>query len=160
MKPTNIKVSVIIPVYNQEGFIEACLKSVCEQTLKEIEIIVINGGSSDNSLSIVNKRATTDSRITVINAENKGYGAAVNLGIAKATGEYVGIVEADAFIMPNMYEKLYSLTKTDVDIVKCSFFNVSAENFAVPNELPVDLRLNVAATLEQNPAVLAAHPSI
>ena len=160
MKPTNVKVSVIIPVCNQAGFIETCLRSVCEQTLKEIEIIIINGGSSDDSLSIINKRATTDSRITVIATENKGFGAAVNLGIAKATGEYIGVVEPDAFLMPNMYEKLYGLTKNGIDIIKCSFFNVSAESFAVPNELPVDLRLNVAATLEQNPAVLAGRPSI
>ena len=103
---TNIKVSVIIPAYNTENQITKCLNSVLNQTLKEIEIIVIDDGSTDNTLELINNFKLTDSRITVISQENKKQGAARNRGIEIAKGEYIGFVDSDDYIDRDYYEKL------------------------------------------------------
>ena len=120
MKP---KVSVIIPVYNVESYLRECLDSVVDQTLKDIEIICVNDGSTDGSSEILQEYASQDYRIAVINKSNAGYGAAINDGIAAATGEYIGIVESDDYILSNMYEVLYSTaTRFNLpDIVKSDF---------------------------------------
>ena len=105
---TNIKVSVIIPAYNTENQITKCLNSVLNQTLKEIEIIVIDDGSTDNTLELINNFKLTDSRITVISQENKKQGAARNRGIEIAKGEYIGFVDSDDYIDRDYYVKLYN----------------------------------------------------
>ncbi len=110
-----IKVSVIIPVYNTEKYLEKCLDSVCNQTLSDIEIICINDASTDNSLDVLKQYAGKDSRIKIINfAENKGAAAARNAGIEIATGEYIGFVDSDDYIDIDFYEKLYTQTHTDI----------------------------------------------
>ena len=91
-------ISVVMPMYNQERYIEKCLKSVMEQTLTDLEIIVVNDGSTDRSPDMVRKLAENDPRIKFIDKKNTGYGNSVNIGMSKATGEYVGIVETDDFI--------------------------------------------------------------
>ncbi|MDR3151284.1 MAG: glycosyltransferase [Holosporaceae bacterium] len=106
------KISVIIPVYNAENFIERCLDSVTNQTLSQLEILCINDGSTDNSLRILEKYACRDSRITVINQENFGPGAARNAGLAAASGEYLGFVDSDDWIGENFFEKLYEIAHT------------------------------------------------
>ena len=115
-----VKVSVIIPVYNTEKYLEKCLDSVCNQTLSDIEIICINDCSTDNSREILNRYAADDERIKIINfEENKGAAAARNAGIDAATGEYVGFVDSDDYIDLNFYEKLYiGATTSNADIVK------------------------------------------
>lgn len=116
------KVSVIIPVYNVEQYLEECLGSVCGQTLKEIEIICVNDGSADACPKILEAWAVKDRRIKVLHQENKGYGRAVNRGIETAIGDYVGIVEPDDYIQPEMMEALYvSAVQNDVDLVKADF---------------------------------------
>src|SRR5690606_18456015 len=90
----NIKISVIIPVYNGEKYLENCIKSLQNQTLKEIEFIFINDGSNDNTLSIL-KKYENDPRIKVFSQINKGVSAARNKGIQKATGEYIGFLDCD-----------------------------------------------------------------
>ena len=114
------RVSVIIPVYNTEKYLEKCLDSVCNQTLSDIEIICINDASTDNSREILNKYAAEDERIKIINfPENRGAAAARNAGIDAATGEYVGFVDSDDYIDLNFYEKLYiGATTSNADIVK------------------------------------------
>lgn len=116
------KVSIIMPIYNVEKYLQQSLLSVCNQSLKEIEIVCINDGSSDSSLKILNYFAQKDSRIKVISTNNSGYGHAMNIGIEISSGEYVGIVEPDDYVNRYMFEYLYDAAKlNEVDIVKSDF---------------------------------------
>lgn len=118
-----IKVSVLVPVYNVEKYLAACLDSLVNQTLKEIEIICINDGSVDDSLNIISDYARNDGRIVVINKKNSGYGDSMNIGLKKAKGEYIAIVESDDFIELDACEKLYKLAKRyDADIVRANYY--------------------------------------
>lgn len=112
-----VKVSIIVPVYNTEKFLEKCLRSLVSQTLKEIEIICVDDGSIDNSLNIIKKFAKEDSRIKVIEQENKKQGAARNNGTKIAKGEYIGFVDSDDWVDIDYYEKMYiAAKKYDSDI--------------------------------------------
>jgi glycosyltransferase involved in cell wall biosynthesis len=117
------KISIIIPIYNAEKYLEQCLDSVVNQTLKDIEIICINDGSTDNSVIIIEKFLHKNKQLKIINKKNGGYGSACNAGLASADGEYIAIVEPDDFVKLDMYEKLYYQAKElNVDIVKSSFW--------------------------------------
>ncbi|MBW8348410.1 glycosyltransferase [Bacillus sp. IITD106] len=119
MKP---EVSVIVPVYNVENYLVRCIESILSQTLKNIEIILINDGSTDNSGNICNEYASLDKRIKVIHKENGGLSSARNAGIKIASGCYLGFVDSDDYIDPHMYKNLYELCKkTDSDIGVCRF---------------------------------------
>ena len=109
MKP---KISVIIPVYNTEAYIEETLQSVMDQTLTDIEIIIINDGSTDSSLEIIEKMASTDKRIQVYSQPNQGQSVARNAGIEKATGEYIHFMDSDDLLMPEAYEECFSKCKS------------------------------------------------
>lgn len=112
------KISVVVPVYNVEDYLGKCLDSILEQTLTDIEIICVNDGSTDSSLSILQAYEKKDNRIVVVNQKNQGLGAARNAGIAKAQGIYIGFVDSDDFIDPTMFEKLYAKAKEfDSDVV-------------------------------------------
>lgn len=118
----NHLISIILPVYNVEKYLKECLSSVIGQTYKNLEIICINDGSTDSSRSILAEYADRDSRIIIIDQKNKGYGAAINKGIEFATGKYIGIVESDDFIVPEMYASLLELAEEHhVDIVKSEY---------------------------------------
>jgi len=118
------KVSIIMPVYNVQKYLRECLDSVVSQTLKDIEIICVNDGSTDNSLEILKEYAAKDSRIIIIDKPNSGYGHSMNIGMDRATGEYVGIVETDDLIKSEMYETLYNIAvEKDLDIIKADYFN-------------------------------------
>ncbi len=108
---TNIKISVIIPVYNVEKYLAQCLDSVINQTLKELEIICVNDGSTDKSRKILSKYAEKDKRIIIIDQKNQGLSAARNTGMRIAKGEYLGFVDSDDWIDETMYEKLYANAK-------------------------------------------------
>lgn len=109
-----IKVSVIIPVYNMEQYLEQCLTSILAQTLKEIEVICINDGSTDNSLNILNKYKEKNLNIKVISQKNQGSGLARNLGINIANGEFVAFVDADDYYAENdVLEYLYKCAKRE-----------------------------------------------
>ena len=116
-----IKVSVIIPVYNVEDYIEKCLDSVVNQTLKEIEIIVVNDGAKDNSMKKIEKYFS-DSRIKIINKQNGGLSSARNAGLKIAKGEYISFIDSDDFIEEKMLEDLYSENE-NADIVFSDNFN-------------------------------------
>lgn len=117
------KVSIIIPTYNVEMYLVECMESIIHQTLKDIEIICINDGSTDGSLEILKSYAQKDDRIVLVDKENGGYGIAMNIGLEKATGEYIGIVEPDDFVKLDMYESLYQIAKdNDLDFVKADFY--------------------------------------
>lgn len=105
------KISVIIPVYNVSLYLRKCLDSIINQTLRDIEVICINDGSTDNSLEILNEYAVKDDRIKIINQENKKQGAARNAGMRIATGEYIGFVDSDDWVDLDFYEKLYNTAK-------------------------------------------------
>lgn len=116
------KVSILVPICNVERFLRECLDSLVNQTLKDIEIICINDGSTDNSLSIIREYERRDTRIVVIDKSNSGYGDSMNKGIELARGEYIGIVESDDFASLDMFEKLYGTAKKhDLDIVRTNY---------------------------------------
>lgn len=117
------KISVLIPIYNVEKYLGECLESLSLQTLSEIEIICINDGSTDNSLSIARSFAQKDSRFRIVDKSNSGYGDSLNKGIEVAKGKYLAIVDSDDYIDHRMYEKLYQEAVVyDAEIVKCGFF--------------------------------------
>lgn len=117
------KVSVLVPVYNVEKYLRECLDSVVNQTLKDIEIICINDGSTDSSLSILEEYAKNDSRIKIIDKPNSGYGISMNIGLDNATGDYVGIIESDDFADLEMFENLYNMAiENNVDIAKSDWY--------------------------------------
>lgn len=124
----NPKVSVLVPIYNVEKYLAECLESVLAQKLQDIQIICINDGSTDSSLSIIEHYASLDDRIEIIDKPNSGYGASMNKGIDLARGEYIGIVESDDFADPSMFKDLYKYaTKFDCDIVKSNYYEFSDE---------------------------------
>ena len=116
------KVSIIIPVYNVEKYLRECLDSVINQTLKDIEIIIVNDGSTDNSIEIIQDYSNNCKNIKVINKQNEGCYKARNVGLETAKGEYIAFLDSDDYIEFNMYEKLYSKAKeTDADIVSSNY---------------------------------------
>lgn len=117
------KVSLIIPAYNVEPYLVECMESVTRQTLHDLEIICINDGSKDGTLKILKEYEKKDPRIIVVDKENGGYGIGMNIGLSRATGEYIGIVEPDDFVQFTMYEDLYNKAKElDLDFVKADFY--------------------------------------
>ena len=100
------KVSVIMPSLNVVQYIQECMESVVRQTLSDIEIICVDAGSTDGTLEILQEFAKKDQRMSIIVSDKKSYGYQMNLGLKAAKGEYIGIVETDDFIEPNMYEDL------------------------------------------------------
>ncbi|CAM3520617.1 ATP-grasp fold amidoligase family protein [Campylobacter upsaliensis] len=119
----SVKVSVIIPSLNSINYYDECIKSVMKQSLKELEIICVDANSTDGTLELIKKYQAKDERIKLIISDKKSYGYQMNLGIAAASGEYVGIVESDDYIKEDMYKRLYETAKqNDCDIVKSDFF--------------------------------------
>ena len=117
------KVSVIMPVYNVEKYLRQCMDSVVNQTLRDIEIICVDDGSTDGSLEILMEYAAHDSRITVLRQQNMRAGAARNAGLAIARGEYLSFLDSDDFFEPNMLQLLVAkITETRSDIVMCDCF--------------------------------------
>ena len=102
------KVSIIVPVYNVEKYLKRCLDSLVNQTLKDIEIICVNDGSTDGSLAILDEYVRNDDRIVVINQENSGQSVARNRGIDVAKGEYLGFVDSDDWVSEDYFEKLHN----------------------------------------------------
>ena len=113
-------VSVLIPVYNVEEYLERCLDSVLNQSLTRIEVICVNDGSTDKSLEILKKYQENDSRVIIVSKENGGLPSARNAGIERARGEYIGFVDSDDYVQPDMFEKLYNTAKKEKsDVVVC-----------------------------------------
>ena len=134
------KISIIIPVYNAEKFLNKCLDSLIEQTYKNIEIICVNDGSQDNSLKILKEYQEKDSRIIIIDKENEGVSEARNVGIRKSSGNYITFVDSDDWIELNTIELLYNtLLKEEVDVVRGNYFTNSSyekvESIGKLNEL-------------------------
>jgi len=117
------KVSIIMPSLNVGPYIEECVDSVLAQTLKEIEVICVDAGSTDGTLEKLQAYEQKDPRVHVVLSDRKSYGYQVNLGFDHAHGEYLGIVETDDFAEPDMFEKLYTAAKRDdLDVCKAGFY--------------------------------------
>ena len=124
---SNPKISIIIPVYNVEKYLNRCLDSIVNQTLEDIEVICVNDGSRDNSLQILKKYAEQDNRIKVIDKENEGQGYARKVGLDNATGEYILFCDSDDYYAElTVFEKLYKFTISKrVDVVVFDFYHIS-----------------------------------
>lgn len=117
------KVTVLVPIYNAGQYLRQALDSLSNQTLRDIEILCINDGSTDDSLAIIQSYAQQDKRFVVLDKSNSGYGDSMNQGIKLARGEYIGILEPDDYLEPNAFEKLYQLANWHhADIVKANYF--------------------------------------
>ena len=112
-------ISVIVPVYNAEAYLEKCVRSICNQTYKNLEIILVNDGSPDRCGEICDNLAKEDPRIRVFHKENGGQSSARNLGLDNMTGEYVGFVDSDDWIEPDMYSHLYRLIEQHNAQIAC-----------------------------------------
>lgn len=119
-----VKVSVIIPVYNVENYLKECLDSVCRQSLKDIEIICINDGSTDNSLNILKDYQKQDNRLKIFSQNNYGPGNARNVGMDNADGEYILFIDSDDYIRDDVIEQLYNISKEyDADFTLFKLLN-------------------------------------
>lgn len=116
-------VSLLVPIYNVEKYLERCLESARSQTLENIEVICINDGSTDSSPDIIRAFMDKDPRFRMIDKENSGYGVSMNMGLKAARGEFVGILESDDFLEPDALERMYRQAKEHgAEVVKCDFF--------------------------------------
>lgn len=168
-KSSHPKVSVVVPIYNVEKYLNECVDSILGQTLEEIEVILVDDGSPDNCGKIIDKYAKQDDRVVAIHQKNSGYSAAVNKGIDLANGEYIGIIESDDFIEKDMYERLYeSAKKYDTDITKGLFYfynptlEKSKQNKVYVNPCGIDLRLAPEGGFHvtEFPEIIGFHASI
>lgn len=163
------KISIIVPIYNVERYLKECLDSILAQTIKDIEVIAIDDGSPDNCGAIIDAYAKKDPRLIPIHQKNLGYSTSVNKGIALAHGEYIGIIESDDWIEPNMYETLYNDAKANhTDVTKGGFWKYnstlpkSKQNTYYTNPSGVDLRLAPKHPfhITEWPQLIAFHASI
>ncbi len=124
----NPLISVIIPVYNVEKYIEKCIDSVCKQTYSNLEIIIIDDGSTDGSGKLCDKWQKEDDRIIVLHKRNSGQSGARNAGLDISKGDYIAFVDSDDYILPNMYEELLNLLRENhADIAHCDFQRTDEE---------------------------------
>lgn len=162
-------VSIIVPIYNVERYLDQCLDSIEAQTYKNLEIICINDGSTDNSLAIIQKHAATDPRYRMIDKENGGYGVGCNLGISEAKGTWISIVEPDDWLDPHMYEDMLTFAGTfeeQLDVIKTPWWNY--EDWPAPKKPKCrvcKLRKRIKTskrpfTLEEHTLLIEIHPGI
>ena len=119
------KISIIVPIYNVEKYLNRCIESILNQTFKDFELILVNDGSTDNSLEICKHYKDIDDRICIIDKKNGGLSSARNAGLDIAKGEYIGFVDSDDYIHPQMYELLYdTIIKNNSDLAICDYKKV------------------------------------
>lgn len=138
-----MKISIIVPAYNIESYIEKCLNSIINQTYKELEIIVVNDGSTDHTPDIINRIAMIDKRIIVIHKPNGGLSSARNAGLDRTTGDYIGFVDGDDFIAEDMYELLLkNMMNTDSEISICKVQRIYKNHFIKESDSNKQVVLN------------------
>ena len=156
----NNLISIIIPAYNAESFIEACLQSLLAQTHENIELIVVNDGSTDKTGEIAEEWSQKDARIRVLHQENQGVSAARNAGLEMAKGDYIGILDADDSVENDMYEFLYrNLEKYEADISHCGFELVKPEKTIPFHNTGIILVQNRAEALQELLSGVRIEPS-
>ena len=157
-----IKLTIIVPVCNVEKYLTECLDSVLMQKQYSMEVICVNDGSTDNSLAILKQFEAKDNRVLIIDKPNSGYGDSMNVGISKATGDYIGIVESDDFVIAGSFEKMLSIAEeTNADVIKGNFnFFVAEEQKETlhPNfqDYPYEKLINI----NEYPTLLFTAPAI
>lgn len=150
-----IKVSIIVPCYNVENYVEKSILSLMNQTLKEIEVIAIDDGSNDRTPEILDKIAKQYSNLKVIHKKNEGVSIARNIGIKEACGEYIGFLDSDDWVNSDMYEKMYNKAKEeDLDVVACdtnaiypNYIKYISSNIKESNSNTKDLMINAYAVI-------------
>ena len=164
------KVSVIVPICNAGHYLDQALNSLTNQTYDNLEIICLNDGSTDDSLSIMQKHAVTDSRIVVIDKPNEGYGATCNRGIDMATGEWIAILEPDDWIEPGMFADMLAFETSfvgerPIDVIKTPYWVI--RNPDTPEELKLNCSYRGRVkpkvqpfVIHDAPHLLGHHPSI
>lgn len=131
-------ISVIVPVYNVEKYLPKCLDSLLAQTWQELEIIVVDDGSPDNSWDIMQEYARRDSRVRPIRQKNGGLSAARNAGVEAARGEWIGFLDSDDYVAPEMYERLYrAAAEQGAQMAVCSFTYVTPDGKPIPRTSPI-----------------------
>ena len=159
------KVSIVIPVCNVERYLRICIESALAQTLEDIEVIIMDDGSTDSSPRIADYYARCDSRVRVVHKENEGYGKSCNRGINMAQGEFIAILESDDYVDPSMYEELYEYaTALGADVVKGPHRHIYTDGTSKPytyvDYLTECMPHNKLYSLEDCPCQLATHQSI
>ena len=152
--------SIVVPIYGVEKYLRQCLDSIAAQTFKEFECILVDDGSKDGCPQICDEYAAKDSRFKVIHKTNAGYGAAVNTGLDLAKGEWIGIVEPDDWIEPEMYESLLGEADDAIDVVKSNYQSFLAGDVKPNPFKTTKSMLQGIFTLEDCPQFLYWHPSI
>lgn len=157
-------ISVVVPIYKVEKYLPQCIESIINQTYQNLEIILVDDGSPDNCPQICDEYASQDSRIKVIHQINGGLGNAYNNGIAAAKGDYIGLVESDDFIEPDMYKCLLNSAITyDSDMVKCDFFDYNS--YRQPQDVEYNILKgltpeNRSFDITQYPGLMNFHSSV
>lgn len=164
---TGVDVSVIVPCYNGERYLDQCLSSVERNDRARLEVICVNDGSTDGTLGIMRQHAGRDGRLCVLDRPNAGYGAAVNAGITAARGTYVAVAEADDYELPHMYDELWDLASAYgwPDVVKACYWRVVGAGTPAERRYRgyVYGRIRPARrpfTIGEAPKLLQYHPSI
>lgn len=156
-----VKVSIIFPIFNNEEYIENGIRSVMNQTLKEIELILIDDGSTDGAPQICDRFALEDNRIKVVHKKNEGSAAGRNQGIDAASGKYVAFVESDDSVALDMYEKLYlRAEELALDVIKCGFYYCEG---GTKTEAPFMYRVapdGEVFNVKERPSILSYHASM
>lgn len=135
------KVSIIVPIYNSAPYLPACLDSILSQSHKHLEVILVNDGSTDQSLDICRAYEATDPRVRVLDQDNGGVARARNLGLAQVTGDFVGFVDSDDLLAPDFYETLLdALLSQGADLAECSYVRIDDQGkkgrvYPVPDRL-------------------------
>lgn len=145
------KLSVVVPVYNAESYLRKSIGSITDQTCRNLEIILVNDGSKDSSLSICNELAAQDPRISVIDQENGGSSSARNAGINAATGTLITFVDSDDYLEPQAYETMIRLLEeNNLDLVEFDRFNSKTDHLS-NNEFLIESQVdNICRTLKKN----------
>ncbi len=163
MERVKTKVSIVVPVYNTAKYLKKCLQSLKDQSLRDIEIICVNDGSTDNSKEIIDQFVAEDFRFRAIHKNNTGYGHSVNVGIRAAQSPYIGILESDDFAELNMYQRLYEVAeKNSVDLVKANYnlYNETTSNRIVFEEMLGAFPYEKVLSIKDNHKVFGTHPSV
>ena len=145
------KISIIIPVYNGEKYIEKCLDSIKNQTFKDYEVLIINDGSKDNTKNLIEKYLN-DKRFKLFNRTNHGIGVSRNFGLDESSGEYICFIDSDDYVDKKYLEKLYNkISKENLDIVVCNYIELNEESNI---EKKVKIKAFDNTTIDKNPELL------
>ncbi|TNU89956.1 glycosyltransferase [Eggerthella lenta] len=168
MNASQSLVSIIVPIFNAEPYLEQCLVSILSQTHRELEVICLNDGSTDGSLAIMQAYAARDGRIRVIDKQNQGYGATCNRGLEEARGAWISIVEPDDWIEPGMYADMLAFAATldePADIVKTPYWRIWMPDTPEQRKLNCSYRSRIKPprqpfAIRDAAHLLTHHPSI